>query len=145
MKTSSLKIAAAALAAATLVLAGCRNEGGSSASCQSPTLRASPDTVSPGDSVTITYVGLVECGEDAFFSGTVHLSIAEWRGWPTEPFSSPSPVVSGWAEISLPSGTPLPTPAPSVVAVVPDLKPGQYYVFLDEDFLTMTPSIAVMG
>ena len=151
MRTSSSRALGAWLAAAALLLAGCASHGQTEASCQSPVLIVSPDPVAPGGTVTITWDGLVECGGEPITPGgstDLHIGLAEFHGYPTEPFTPPPPIVSDWAEMQLPTGSPAPGPSPSpstTATVPPDLPPGEYSAFVEEDFLRASTPFTVSG
>ena len=100
----------------------------------------------PGDQLTVTWDGLVECEGSPIVPGSdghVDLSVAEWHGYPSpEPYSPPSDVVSKWTQISLIE--PGPSGGHSVTAALPpDLKPGDYYVYVPAEVLIMSPPFTV--
>jgi hypothetical protein len=134
----------------SLLLIGCANSGRKSeGQCVSPRLLVSPVTVSPGDSVTITWDGFFDCQGEPLFPGAteVNISLAEFNGYPSEPILSPSPAVAGWVSFSIPT-TPTPgpsPPSPSTTATVPEVPGGQYYVYVDENFLFGSAPFTILG
>src|SRR5690349_16206616 len=95
-----------------VVLTACSSKGprASEGQCQEPIMKVTPEQVQPGDSVTVTWVGPVDCeGEPLFPEGTVQISLTGADEYPTgEPFTMPSAVVEDWTAIDLRT-TPSPT------------------------------------
>jgi hypothetical protein len=107
-----------------------------------PKLRVSPESVKPGDAVTITYEGLIYCEGDAnvFPKREAQVSLAKWTGIPTpEPFTPPAVVQEDWGEFSLTSGL----VRPLVVVVPQGLASGQYYAFFSQVDLVATGPFTV--
>src|SRR6266542_112661 len=138
MGFSPSRVIAVGLTLVFLSLAGCARRG-SERSCAAPRLVVSPAKVAPGDSVTITWNGVVKCDDDGTLthqgSEVAIISLAKWSGYPTpEPYTPPVAAVENWTEISLDS-----SPPPTATAVVPkDLPSGTYYVFVQDAGLIMS-------
>jgi hypothetical protein len=128
-----------ALAGLALVLGGCG--GQTEGACQAPRLALSSDTVKPGDELSVTWEGLLECeGESLLPSGgKIGLAIAQGPQDLEEPISEPSPVVDNWAQIDGEIGSE--TEAPSVTAAIPvDMNEGEYYIYVADPGLFLYQS-----
>ena len=129
------------------LLGGCSG-GRTEGQCATPTLELTPTTVTPGSPVTIQLKGAIFCeGELAIPTnrGVVSISLAETEAFPTsEPFHSPSPAASAWAQVVIPSEPT--TISPPAVAVIPmNLKPGKYFAYVTDNFFISSGPIAVQS
>jgi hypothetical protein len=117
-----------------------------SGSCATPQLVVSPTNVVAGSPVTITVQGSVYCQGELVVptdGGVVELSLAEPGSFPTsEPFSTPSAVVSDWATLLITSTAR--RVQPRTVAQVPaSLEPGTYVAFVSDSFLIASEPFTV--